>query len=351
MSLLVMDPGLTAALAIGMATYVGYVVRLSGTGIKAMAMATILALAAANMAGVRTGAWLVRLLALLKIGLLIFIIAWGFGTGRGDWANFTPLVARAEGSMPLFAALAGGAVAAFFSFGGWWDVTKVAGEVREPARTLPRALVYGLLLVTALYILTSAVFLYLVPLGRVASGETFAAQAGEVLFGRAGAKVFSGIVIVSVLGSLASIIMAAPRVYYAMARDGLFINSVAALHPRWGTPARAIILQAMVACVLVVLGTFDKIVAYFVFVAVFFVALTVAALFVLRRRPHADGAHPYRTPFYPLTPLLFLALVVALLLLLAGNNPRQAFLGVAVVALGVPVYHLLFRKRFRRARP
>lgn len=345
MSLLVMDPGLTAALAIGLGTYVGYAVNLSAVGVKVLAMATIFALAAANIVGLRTGAWLVRLLALLKIGLLLFIIVWGFSTGRGDWANFTPLVARARGSMPLFGALAGGMVAAFFSFGGWWDLTKVAGEVREPERTLPRALVYGLLLVTALYILTSAVFLYLVPLERVASGETFAAQAGEVLFGAAGGKVFSGIVIISVLGSLASIIMAAPRVYYAMARDGLFLSGVAALHPRFGTPARAIVLQAVVACTLVALGTFDKIIAYFIFVAVCFVALTVAALFVLRRKG-SRAAPAYSTPGYPFTPLLFLVLVGALLILLAGGNPGQAFLGVAVVALGVPVYHLLFRKRF-----
>ncbi|HEX8144822.1 MAG TPA: amino acid permease [Pyrinomonadaceae bacterium] len=344
MALLVLDPGLTAALAIGMATYVGYIVSLPAMGVKALAVGTIFALAAANIFGVRLGAGLIRLLTLLKVALLLFIILWGFGLRLGSWANFTPLAARADQSMPLFAALASGMVAAFFSFGGWWDLTKVAGEVREPARTLPRALIYGVLITTTLYILTSAVFLYLVPLGRVATGETFAAQAGAALFGQAGGKVFSSVVIVSVLGSLAAFMMAAPRVYYAMARDGLFLSPIASLHPSFGTPARAIILQAVLASVVAVLGTFNDIVAYFIFVVVFFVALTVAAVFVLRRR---HGRAPaYRMPAYPLTPLLFLLLVSVLLLLLAANNAKQASLGVAVVALGVPVYHLLFRRRF-----
>jgi APA family basic amino acid/polyamine antiporter len=148
-----------------------------------------------------------------------------------------------------------------------------------------------------------------------------------------------------VLGSLAAIIMAAPRVYYAMARDGLFLSSVARLHPGTNTPARAIITQAVLASLLVALGTFHQIIAYFIFVAVFFVGLTVASLFVLRRKAGQAPAL-YRTPAYPLTPVLFLLLVAGLLFLLAANNPGQAFLGVAVVALGVPVYHLLFRKRF-----
>jgi APA family basic amino acid/polyamine antiporter len=348
MALLVLDPGLTAAFAIGMATYVGYIISLSATGVKALAVGTILAVAAVNLVGVKLGSWVIRLLTLLKTGLLLFIIVWGFGLRLGSWANFTPLIARSDRSITLFSALASGMVSAFFSFGGWWDLTKVAGEVREPSRTLPRALTYGVLIVTLLYILTSAVFLYLVPLGRVATSETFAAQAGEALFGEAGAKVFSSIVIISVLGSLAAFMMAAPRVYYEMARDRLFLSSIGVLDRRFGTPARAIVLQAALASIIAMLGTFNEIVAYFIFVVVFFVALTVAAVFVLRRK--GAGTHgAYLTPGYPWTPLLFLVLVAVLLVLLAGNNPQQAFLGVAVVALGVPVYHLLFRKRFKHS--
>jgi APA family basic amino acid/polyamine antiporter len=199
----------------------------------------------------------------------------------------------------------------------------------------------GVVVVTLVYILTSAVFLYLVPPERVTSGETFAAQAGEILFGRVGAGVFAGVVVIAVLGSLASVMMAAPRVYYAMARDGVFFSAVASLHPRYHTPARAIACQAALASLLVVLGTFEQIVAYFVFVTVVFIALTVATVFKL---PQPDS----RVAGYPLTPIVFLTLVGVLLLLLGGRNPMQALVGVVLTALGVPVYRLVFAPAGRK---
>jgi basic amino acid/polyamine antiporter, APA family len=342
MALLVMDPGLTAALAVGLATYVGYSLNLSLIMIKAVAIGSILILASINIGGVRLGGGVLSWLTILKLGLLMFLLLWGFGFRLGSWSNFTPFVAQRAHSTPLLFGLAGATVAGFFSFGGWWDVTKVASEVRDPARTLPRALIYGVVIVTLVYILTSAVFLYLVPLETISSSETFAAQAGAVLFGRAGAQVFSAIVVVMVLGSLAALIMSAPRVYFAMARDGLFISAAAAIHPRFGTPARAIALQALLASLLVVLGSFNQIVSYFVFVVVIFIALTVAALFLLRR--NSAQIPGYLTPGYPITPAVFLLLVVVLLFLLASNNPKQAFVGAGVVALGIPVYYLFFRR-------
>jgi APA family basic amino acid/polyamine antiporter len=341
MALLVMDPGLTAALAVGLASYIGVVFNLSTMGIKGVAISTILLLAVVNIVGVRLGAGLMRWLTVLKLGFLLFIFAWGFGFQLGSPSNFTPFVARATGSAPLFGALAGGMVAAFFSFGGWWDVTKLAGEVREPSRTLPRALIYGVVIVTMVYILTSAVFLYLVPLAAVSSGETFAAQAGEVLFGKSGGLVFSVIVVVAILGSLAAIIMSAPRVYFAMARDGLFFQWGAALHPGFRTPARAIGLQALLSIVLVVVGSFNQIISYFIFAVVIFVALTVAALFVLRRKQTEKSE--YLTPGYPLTPAVFLLLVGLLLVLLGFNSPKESAVGAGVVALGIPVYYFFFR--------
>jgi APA family basic amino acid/polyamine antiporter len=342
MSLLVMDPGLTAALAMGLAGYVGYVVELSDAGVKAVAGGAILVLAAANIIGVRLGAGLLRAFTVLKLGLLAFIVVWGFGRGLGDWSHFTPFGARPAGSPPFAGALAAGVVAAFFSFAGWWDMSKMAGEVRDPARTLPRALVLGVLTVTVAYVAVSAVFLYLVPVAAVTSDETFAAQAGEVLFGRAGGVFFSVVVVVAVFGSLASIVLGAPRVYYAMARDGLFLPGVAAIHPRFGTPARAIAIQAALACGLLLWGTFTQVLAYFFFTAVAFQAVIIAAVIVLRRRSPAPPA--YRTPGYPLTPLLFLVPTALFLVLLVLNDPVRAGLGTGVVALGVPVYWLVVRR-------
>jgi len=341
MGLLVLDPGLTAALAIGGASYIAYALGVSALGTKAIAVALVLSLAAVNVRGVRLGGGLVRWLTVTKLALLLFIVLWGFGMRLGDFSHFTPFAAQREGSLPLAAALAGALVSAFFSFGGWWDLSKLGGEVRDPERTLPRAYTYGLLAVVLVYVLTSAAFVYLIPPERVADGEAFAAQAGEALFGRTGGLIFTAVVVVAVVGSLAAFTMSAPRVYFAMARDRLFLPWAASLHPRYGTPARAIVIQAALAIVLVLLGKFGDIIAYFLFAVVLFIGLTVAALFALRRE---GGSVGFKTPLYPLTPLFYLMLTALLLYLLASARPLYALTGTLVVAFGLPFYYRVLRR-------
>jgi APA family basic amino acid/polyamine antiporter len=344
LSMLVTDPGITSAVAVGLATYVSYLVPLSAWGRGAVAVGAIAVLAAVNIRGVRFGSSVIRGLAALKLGVLGVLVLWGLASGQGDWSNFVPLVQQRPGSRPLADALIGGMIAAFFSMGGWWDVSKIAAEVRDPRRTLPRALLLGVSLVTLVYVLISMTFLYLVPPERIDTREAFAALAGEALFGRAGGVVFSLIVIVTVLGSLAALLMAMPRVYFAMARDRLFFHGAAALHPRYQTPARAIAIQAVLASLLALLGTFDQILAYFVVPTVFFVMLTVAAVFVLGRK-HSAGSEPISVPWQPLPPILFLVPTMALLVLMAIDKPIQCGIGLAVVLLGVPVYQIFFRRQ------
>ena len=343
--MLVMDPGITAALAVGLASYVGYITPLSAGAQKVVAVLTVLLFAAVNVIGVRLGSRLMQWFTALKLGALALIAILALALHAGNWSNFVPFIAQRAGSDPLPGAFAPALVGAFFAFGGWWEISKLAGEARDPARTVPRALALGVAAVAAVYILTSAVFLYLVPLEHVTTGEAFAAQAGEVLFGSAGGKVFAGIVILAVFGSLLALLMALPRVYYAMARDGVFFKSVATLHPRFGTPARAIAIQATLASVLILSGSFNQIVAYFIFVTVLFLALTVAGLFRVRRRSAATAEPPPRTPGYPVTPVVFLILVAVLLFLIAGHNPVQAALGIGIVGLGAPVYWWVFRRQ------
>jgi APA family basic amino acid/polyamine antiporter len=345
MALLVMDPGLTAALATGAAAYIVVVFNLSAVANKPVAIVTVVLLALINIRGVRLGAGLVRWLTFIKIALLGVIVIWSFGFRKGHWDNFVPFVSQRPGSSRLVNALAAGLLGAFFSFAGWWDVSKMAGEVREPSRTMPRAFVYGILIVTLVYILTSAAFIYLVPIEQINDGQTFAAQAGQALLGRMGAKFLSAVVIVAVLGSLAAIVISAPRVYFAMARDGLFFNAAAAIHPRFKTPARCIALEAVLACILITVSSFQQIVSYFFFVVLLFIGLTVSGIFVFRRR--SPGAVDYLTPGYPFTPIMFLLLLLLMLALLAGNSPKQSLLGVGVVALGLPAYYFVFRRQVK----
>ena len=339
--LLVMDPGITAALAVGLSSYVGYVASLTPNETKAIAIGAIVLAAVANVIGVRFVALTLEWLTGFKLAALAVLVVVSVSLGSGHWSNLLPFVAQRAGSEPLPGALAPAFVGAFFAFGGWWEIGKLAGEARDPARTMPRGLALGVLAVLAIYIVTSAVFLYAVPLEQVTTSQAFAAQAGQALFGRAGGSIFALIVILAVFGSVVALLMALPRVYYAMAQDGVFLNAIAVLDPRSGTPTRAIAIQATLASTLVLLGTFDEIVTYFVFVTVAFVGLTVGGLMLLRRRTGNDAA--YSTPLYPLTPLIFLALVVTTLILLGGHSPREAALGVGIVALGIPVYVLTRR--------
>jgi APA family basic amino acid/polyamine antiporter len=339
-SLVVIDPGITAALAVGLVAAATPLVAMTPAGQKAVAVGTIVALAVVNCLGVRLGAGVLRALTVTKLGLLAFIVVRGFAGGLGDWNNFAPFVTQREGSEALPMALAAGMVAAFFSFGGWWDVSKVAGEVRDPERTMPRALALGVAVVTVVFILVSGAFQYLVPSQNVTTDASFVAQAGEALFGPDGAKVFAGIVVLVVLGSLCSILMAQPRVYFAMARDGLFLKALADIHPRTGTPMRAIALQAVLASALVLWGEeFGRILGIFLFTVVLLIALSVAALFVLRRRPAPAGTllwsgHPYTSTFYVVAS-------AALLALMGLRNPIGAVVGVVAVAAGLLVFRFL----------
>jgi APA family basic amino acid/polyamine antiporter len=189
----------------------------------------------------------------------------------------------------------------------------------------------------------SVVFVYLIPLQNVTSDETFVAQAGEVLFGPLGGKILAAVVVLCVLGSLGVFMICAPRVYYAMADDGLFLSAVAKTHPRFGTPARAIAIQAAIASLLIALGTFQQIIAYFIFVAVFFLGLTVAGLFRSRKQAVEPGTHQ-GTSRHRVAAAVFLALVLLLLVLLVARSPRQPLLGCLAVLAGLPLYQFVRRR-------
>lgn len=338
MVLLVLDPGLTAIFGVGLASYAGYLIDLSPVAKIILAITVVVSVGLLNIFGARISANFLKILTVLKVGTLLFIIAYGFLGGFGDWNNFQPFY-----QIPTdgFGAFAGGIVGAFFAFAGWWEVTRIAGEIENPRKNVPRALIIGVIILTLIYILTSAVFFYLVPLAAVTSDETFAAQAGEALFGKVGGIVFASIVVVSILGTLIAYLMAAPRVYYAMAQDKLFFKSFGEIHPRFKTPHRATLIQIFLAVILILSGNFEQIVSYFFFVVVLFIALTVAGLFKIHKLEF-DG---YKAALYPFTPLFFLLITAMVLLMIAMRNPLQSVSGVIVVSAGIPVYHLFFGKK------
>ncbi len=338
--LVLLDPGLTAAFAVGTVSYASYFLPLSPIGKQITAILIVLVIGTINIVGAKVGANFLKFFTLLKVSTLLFIVFYGFFGGLGNWSNFTPFFSQPD---DFISALAVGIVGAYIAFAGWWDVTKASGEIENPEKNLPKALAIGVGTVMVIYILTSAVFFYLVPVSQVASDETFAAQAGEALFGKIGGVIFASIVVVSVLASLFAYLMAAPRVYYAMAKDGLFFKSFGELHPKFNTPHRATLIQMFLAIILIPLGSYMQIISYFLFATVVFIALSVAGLFIIRKQEF----NGYKTPLYPITPIFYLTLTALVLVMIAIKNPWQSFIGIGVVLLGLPIYYLIFKVRER----
>ncbi len=336
MSLLVMDPGLTAALAIGLAQYVLVAIGVTSTTStaslsKVIAIGAIMLFGAISLQGLGAGTRVIRWTAIAKLSVVALLLAAGLlatGTAAGTAAT-TPA------SMPLVPAFGAATMAAFFAFGGWWDLGKMSAEVINPRRTLPPALIGGVALVTITYMLVTLSFLRLAPAGSAATDEAFVSAVGARLFGEAAGRLLAVIVVIAVAGSLAAVLLVAPRVYLAMARDGLLPSRLGRFDAQRGTARGATLVQIALSTILVLLGTFDTILGYFVPAAVFFLGLSAAAILVLPR-PRDDG-RVFRTPGHPLPILAFLLLVVGLLALFSLGRPLQTFLGAAVVTLGLPV--------------
>jgi APA family basic amino acid/polyamine antiporter len=235
--------------------------------------------------------------------------------------------------------------AALFAFGGWHMVTYTAGETREPARTIPRALLIGSLTVTVCYVALNAAYLYLLPLDRVTSSTRVAADAALAMAGQRGASFISALVILSAVGVLNGVILAGPRTYFAMAEEGLAFRWLAQVHPRFRTPGRAILIQAVWSCALVATGTYRDLFTRVIYTEWLFFALMTIGLMRMRRRP---GHKPvYRAWGYPWVQLTFTAAAILVAVVQILADPRKAADGLALVVLGLPVYYIWVRPHAR----
>lgn len=337
MAAVVMYPGVSAALCVGLVPYIQALVPLPGLFARFLPALMILAFGVLNYCGTRASRGVMSALNWIKVPLLLTLVGWALASGHASMANLASSP-RPAGADPLAGAIAGAAISAFFCFGGWWEAGKIAGQVRNPARTLPIAFTAGVLIVTALYLLLSLAFVAVVPMTQITSDTAFVAQFGEALFGPAGARVLSACVIVCVLGGLMVLNMAVPRVTHALARaesESGPLAVFARLHPRFGTPANAVLLQTAVALLILFLGAFDRILAFIIFSAVVFLALSAATLF--------RTVTPVRRWWYPAAPILFVAASAALAFMLLMHQLWPALFGAAIVLAGLPARALLVR--------
>jgi basic amino acid/polyamine antiporter, APA family len=324
------------------------------TRAHAVGLVLIAILTCVNVYGLRWGALLQNVSTWTKFTAMTAFVVLGFAIGKGHWSNFSSRAsAQAPGGLSmglgpgqLISALGVGLIAVFWAYDGWVYITWVAGEVKDPRRNVPLAMVLGVLAVGAIYLAMNMTYVYALPLSEVAKYETIAHAAAAKLFSPAAAVWLSAMIAISCFSAAATCTLSGARVYLAMAQDGAFFRRMAVIHPKWRTPAFSLIGQGIWAAVLTMSGRYDQLYTYVIFGMVLSYTLTVIGLFVLRWK-QPDVPRPYRCTGYPWLPAIYILVGVAWTLNTIIERPGEAFWGAAIVLLGVPGY-LYWKKRSRR---
>lgn len=340
---LVIATGAIAAVAMTGASYLATLLSLDASMARPLAVGLIAVLTMLNILGVRIGATTGNVLTLLKLGAIAVLVFAALVLSPSHPAPVSPLatvpLVVPSGGMALILAMGAALVPVLFSYGGWQQTNAVAEELIDPRRTLPRALILGVLVVVATYMLVNLAYLRALGVAGLAASQAPAADAMFVYLGAPGRTLITCGIVASTVGFLGMVILMSARVYQAMAADGLFFRSMAELHPKTRTPVVALVAQCVVALVLLLSGTYGQLLDYVVFADWIFFGLTAAALFVLRARDARAGLHPtVRVPLHPWTTLLF---IVAALYVVFGSirsNPMNALYGSGLIALGFPVF-------------
>jgi APA family basic amino acid/polyamine antiporter len=346
---LIVEAGTIATLVVGFSTkYLPYFVSLSGLQTKVVAISLIAILAAVNFMGVRKGANLMNFLTTIKFIGLIGMCAVVFIFAKGSTGNFLSTANAAPVTGGLMGSFGIALVAALWAYKGWETSTYCAGEIKEPHKNLPLGLFIGTLCVVFLYILANFAYLYVFPAAKMAESGRIAADVMEAAVGPIGATVIALIILMSMAGTANGHLLTAPRVFYAMAKDGLFFKGIAKVHPRYRTPHISIIVLAVWAAILSLTGTFEQLYSYVIFGFWIFMGLTVAGVIILRKK-RPDLPRPYKTWGYPVTPILFILSSVFLTVNSLLRAFWNSFAGLAIIALGIPVYLIWSHRRQRPA--
>ncbi|MCI0690552.1 amino acid permease [candidate division KSB1 bacterium] len=342
-----MHSGIIAAIAVICARYVAYFIPMGDAATKGVAIAVILILSAVNYLGVKHGSTLQALFTLGKVAVILAMIVLGFALGPRVPVNAAPAdLSAAPINLQEFALAL---VAGLFAFGGWHMVTYNAEETVNPRQTIPRALVLGTMIVTVCYIALNAVYLHVLPLATVAASTRVAADAANAVLGFGGGAIMSGLVIFSTFGALSGIILSGPRVYFAMARDGLLFRWLGEIHPQFHTPHRAILVQAIWSAVLVGTGTYRALFTRVIYTEWIFFGVMAIGLFILRRRPNV--ARQYAVWGYPLVPGAFIVSAFAIVLNQIRSDAAESMLGLSFVLIGLPVYYFWAKHNAGKSQP
>lgn len=329
-----MHTGIIAAIAMVFARYAAVFVPMGDLGQRLTAVALIVVLSAVNILGVRHGGRVQIVFTAVKLSAIVLMILAGLWLTRDGSIYHLQTSASGPATFNGFVlAMAAG----LFAYGGWHMVTFTAGETRDAAATIPRALVIGTLTVTACYAGLNLVYLRVLPLDTLRASTRVAADAADVMLGAGGSGLMTALVMVSTFGAVNGIILTGPRVYYSMAQDGLLFQWIGAVHPRFQTPHRALLLQAVWASILTLTGTYRALFTRVIYTEWIFLAALALGLFVLRRR--AGYAPVYRVWGYPVVPALFAAAALVVVAIQVNADPADSVTGLGIVLAGWPVYH------------
>jgi APA family basic amino acid/polyamine antiporter len=334
---LVVNTGALGALAIAFSTYFGYFVPLSPTGQLLVAIAGIVLVTIINVLGVKAGGVFSDIFTVLKLAGIAILVGAGFVWGSSATTNFLTPISKTAGG--LTSALTLAFVSVLWSYGGWQHATFTSAEAKDPQHTVPRALILGASVVALVYIAANVAYMFLLSPAQIGNSPRVAADALSAVMGPIGGTIISLTIFISTFGTTGIYTLTAPRIYYAMAKDGVFFKKVAEVHPRFQTPMFAILSQTAWAIVLLLFwGTYEKLISYVVFTDWIFFALAALSVFVLRRK-QPNAVRPYRTLGYPITPIIFIAIAVWFVANTLVERPKESWAGLAFLALGVPVYY------------
>lgn len=319
------------------AEYLGHFVPLSEQSQSYVAAVTIFVIALLNWLGVGYASKLMNVTTILKYGAILGLGLFAFGAGNGSFANLT----TSGGGTVTASAVLTALILVMWTYDGWSNLAQIGGEVKDPGRNMPRALILGAVSIVLIYLFINAAYLYLVPVGEMAGVPLVAAEAAAriPLFGAAGAAIISAIVMLSCFGATNGSMMAGPRVFFGMADRGLFFPVLARVSPRFQTPSVAIWVAAALGIAFVLQNSFAELAGRFVLGTWPFYVLGVLGVFILRRRL-PDAARPYRTWGYPVTPIIFLIASAAMIVNAVVTEPADTLVTFAIIGAGIPVYFI-----------
>jgi len=335
--------GAIAAVSYTCARFISRFVPMTDVGISLLAAGIIWGLSFVNFFGIKPGSVVQNVFTTLKILALIALI--GVGIVWFKAPHFSPGPLFPEGiHLRILSAMGLALMPALFSYGGWQNLNFVAGEVRNPSRTMPLAIISGVSLVVAVYVLSNVVYVRALPLGEISRSTKLASDAFEAMVGPWGAKFISLAIIISTFGITNVFVLTGARVYYVMAKTGAFLPPAARLHSRWGTPHVSIFLQAAWASCLLLTNTYGQLLQYVTFGDWIFFGLTALALILLRKKM-PEAPRPYRAWGYPVVPLLFFLISAAVVLNVFARSFGKSMIGTAIILAGLPLYYISWRKR------